>query len=260
MNSSSVPDPADPADPAAPARVGEQLRTLGPYFAAESHDPDAGPPRAPWRPMGELLDDASVLAERVEAVRGYLAAAGGVPTESIELRVAASVAQLGLAARTLSPLFALAVLGQELPAPSPLSLRDLRWQPQPVVSSMFAFSIPGLDHVRPSQDSHHQNIELLADELCEITRPFGVSAHILWGNVASALNGARVALSAANPQLAHRAQAELTRLLSRTPLAGTSRTTPGGRFQRRNCCLIYRAAPDRRGPVCGDCILAGRRA
>lgn len=244
--------------------MSRQLAALGPYFAADSHDPNAEPPR-PWRRMGELLDDADVLAARIDAVRGYLAAAGGLSPESIELRVAASVTHLGLAARMLSPLFALAVWDLRLPAPSPVSLRDLRWQP--TLGSMFALSIPDLDHAHPShgtetntdpQDSQHRDIDSLATELCEITRPFGLSTHILWGNIASALNGARIALSAAEPRLAPRAKVELARLLQRPSVVTMSRTTPEGRFQRRNCCLIYRAAPDRRGPLCGDCVLVAR--
>jgi hypothetical protein len=243
-----------------PAGVGRQLAAFGPYFAAESHEPDAGPPHAPWRAMGELVDGVDgVVAERVEAVRGYLGAAGGGSAESVELRVAASVMHLGLAARVLSPLFGLAVLGRELPASEPGGLRDLRWQP--VLGSMFALSIPGLDDARPTRvtggghDAWPRSVALLAGELCEIMRPFGVSTRVLWGNVASALNGARIALGAAEPRLALRAQVELARILEWEPLVGTSHTTPDGRFQRRSCCLIYRAAPDRRGPLCGDCVL-----
>jgi hypothetical protein len=236
-----------------PIPASERLAALGPYFAAESYDPGGGSPEAPWRSMSELLENADVPAGRVEAVRAYLATAGGAPTESIELRVAASVMHLGLAARTLSPLLALAVLELRVPAAAPVGLRDLRWQPS--VGSTFALSIAGLEQAQPSQVAGGADVAVLAAELCELMRPFGVSSRVLGGNVASALNGARIAMSSADPRLAPRARDELARLLSRAPLAGTSRTAPDGRFQRRSCCLIYRAAPDRRGPVCGDCVL-----
>ena len=238
--------------------VSGRLAALGPYFAADSHHPSAaGPPPAPWRSMSELFDDADVLAGRVEAVRGYLAGTGGLPTESIEVRVAASVMHLGLAARLLSPLFALAVLGRRLPTQSPIGLGDLRWQP--ALGSMFALSIPDLDRAETSSDGERApHIESLAAELCEVTGAFGVSPRVLWGNIASALNGARIASSTAEPRFAPQARTQLSRLLSRPPLADTSGTMPGGRFQRRSCCLIYRAAPDRRGPLCGDCILAAQ--
>jgi hypothetical protein len=268
----------DALGPANPARgsvsVSERLTTLGAYFAADSHDSGTEPPRSPWQSMGALLDDADALAARVEALRGYFAAMGGLSTDSIEVRVAASVMHLGLAARTLSPLFALSVMGLRLPSSSPVGMRDLRWQP--ALGSSFALSIAGLDRAQPTsaaRDVQHADIEAadiraadieaadidsLAGELCGITRGFGVSSRILWGNVASALNGARIALSAADPRLAAVAQIQLDRLLRLPSLAGTSRTAPHDGFQRRSCCLIYRTAPDRRGPVCGDCVLAGQ--
>lgn len=272
----------------------ERLAALGPYFAADAHDagvtlsipsafstpsaptrPEASTgvtlsipstpatptapatpatPVTPWRSMGELLDDPEVLAARVAAVRAYLAAASRMPLESVELRVAASVTQLGLAARTLSPLFALRVLGRSLAAP--VSLRDLRWQP--VAGSMFALSIPGLDRTAPLREGEAAlDLEPLIVELCDIMRPrpFGVSPKVLRGNVASALHGACVVVRTAEPELASRARWELAQLLAGPTLTATAGATSGGRFQRRSCCLIYRAAPDRRGPVCGDCVL-----
>jgi len=239
--------------------VSSWLAALGGYFAADSHDPREEPPSAPWRSMSELLDEPGVLSERVDAVRGYLASAsrGGRAPESVELRVAASVMHLGLAARTLSPLFALAVAG--LRPAAPIGLRNLRWQPTP--GSMFALSIPCLDQAKQPLPDQHTGMELepLAVELCDAMRRFRVSPQALWGNVASALNGARITLSTAEPGLAARARAESDRLLGGSLLAGTARSGTGGRFQRRNCCLIYRAAPDHRGPLCGDCVLVGRR-
>lgn len=258
----------------APTSISEQLAALGPYFAADSHDPSAAA-RDPWRPMSELLDDPNVLSGRVDTVRTYLAAAGGTDrsADSIELRVAASMTHLGLAARALSPLFALNVMGRR-PFPCPIGIRDLRWQP--TLGSMFPLSIPDLDldpepepgperepgpelgrPDRPASTSSSAAMDLapLAAELCAAVEPFGVSPRVLWGNIASALNGARVALSSANPALAVGAASEVGRLLSEPPLAGTAQARPDGGFRRLSCCLIYRAAPDHRGPLCGDCIL-----
>lgn len=223
------------------------LAALGPYFAAEGHAPGFEP-GAPWRPMAELLDDPEVSAERVDAVRAYLAAAGQVPSDSIPLRAAASVAHMGLVARTLSPVFALAVMGRRLP---PISLRDLYWQP--TLGSMFALSIP---------DSETENCEVggalippSVFELSGLIRKFGVSPRVLRGNIASALNGAFVALTSADPGARVSARAVRARALSEPILSDTWRTTVEGRFQRRSCCLIYQAAPDRKGPLCGDCVL-----
>ncbi|MBR7837413.1 (2Fe-2S)-binding protein [Actinospica durhamensis] len=230
-----------------------RLAALGPFFAADTHDAGGAPcaAEAAWRPMAELLDDPDVPAARVEAVRGYLAAAGGLAPEAIPVRVAASVMHLGLVARTLSPLFALAVMGRRL---GPVSLRDLWWQP--TLGSMFALSIP--DGPGGGHREEHVEDDLIppsALELCAMTAPFGLSPRILRGNIASALAGARTALATAEPSLAQRARDELERWLARPLLADMWRITVEGRFQRRSCCLIYQAAPDRRGPVCGDCVL-----
>jgi hypothetical protein len=242
--------------------VSARLTALGPFFAAGAHDPSVAA-AAPWRELGELRDDPAVLAARVEASRGYLAAAGGLRPAAVELRVAASVTHLGLAARTLSPLLALAALyGRARPA----VLRDLRWQPAP--GGAFPLSIAALDEAPGAQEADADPdvlarglakgaIGTVAAELCALTRRFGVSERILWGNVASALNGAGTALSAAVPATAPRVRALVARLLRAPELDGTSQTSLDGRFQRRSCCLIYRAAPDRAGMVCGDCVLLG---
>ena len=241
-----------------------RLAALGPFFAAEVHAADAdgagAEPGAPWRPMAELLDDPDVLDARVEAVRGYLAAGAGIAPEALPVRVAASVMHLGLVARTLSPLFALTVSGRGL---GPVGLGDLYWQP--ALGSMFALSIPDPDHRRTDADTAAHDagsrgcdgtlIPPSARELCAMMGRFSLSPRILRGNLASALAGARTALAAAEPSLAWRAQDELGRWLADPFLTGTWRITVEGRFQRRSCCLLYQAAPDRKGPVCGDCVL-----
>jgi len=198
--------------------------------------------------MAELLDDPDVAAGRVDAVRTYLATAGQVPTESIPLRVAASVTHLGLVARTLSPVFALAVMGRPLP---PVGLRDLYWQP--TLGSMFALSIVEID--AEGCEVSRGLIPPSVLELSELMRSFGVSPRVLSGNIASALNGACTALSSADPSAKPSARAVAARALAEPVLTDTWRTTVEGRFQRRSCCLIYQAAPDRKGPLCGDCVL-----
>jgi len=198
--------------------------------------------------MAELLDDPDVAAGRVDAVRTYLAAAGQVPTESIPLRVAASVTHMGLVARTLSPVFALAVMGRPLP---PVGLRDLYWQP--TLGSMFALSIAEGDLGTCGKNRGLIPPSVL--ELSELMRSFGVSPRVLRGNIASALNGACTALSSADPSAKASARAVAARALAESVLTDTWRTTVEGRFQRRSCCLIYQAAPDRKGPLCGDCVL-----
>lgn len=86
--------------------------------------------------------------------------------------------------------------------------------------------------------------------------PFSVSRHILWGNVASAVNGAATGITAAAPSLAHPAHATALAFLQHPQLRNTHTRNPhNARFTRRSCCLIYRAAPGGTGAVCGDCVL-----
>jgi hypothetical protein len=226
--------------------VSNRLAGLGPYFAADRHAAGSDP-GAPWRSMAELLDAADVSAARVAAVRGYLASAGRVPEASVPVRVAASVMHLSLAARTLSPLFALAVMGRAI---GPVSLRDLYWQP--TFASTFALSIP---EGHASSGDGAPLIPQSALELCQVASVFGLSQRVLRGNLASALAGSRTALVSAEPGLARQAGEELDRWLAEPLLADAWHITGEGRFQRRSCCLIYQAAPDRKGAVCGDCIL-----
>lgn len=248
----------------APVRVSDQLTALGPFFAAESHDPHS-PPTAPWREMSELLDEPDVLADRIHTARAYLAAGSGQEPGAVELRVAASITHLGLAARTLSPLLALAVLDGRT---APVGLRDLRWQP--TMPGTTPISIAGLDDAMGDSGAEtapeavadalaRGAIRTVAADLCAAARRFGVSDRVLWGNIASALNGACTTLSAARPDRSPGIRATVAGLLADSMLADTAQTSIDGRFQRRSCCLIYRATPRRDGMVCGDCVLLGAR-
>ena len=81
-----------------------------------------------------------------------------------------------------------------------------------------------------------------------------VSPRVLWGNVASAVNGAATMIAAARPDLAGRAAEAAAAMLRYPPLAGTYQGHPLRGFRRRNCCLIYRLSPERPA-YCGDCVL-----
>jgi hypothetical protein len=265
-----IPHTGEMEDAHVRARLGDRLTALGPFFAADTHASHT-PPTAPWRNMAGLLDDPAVLAGRVHTARASLAAGSGQDSEAVELRVAASVVHLGLAARVLSPLLALAVLHGRT---APVSLRDLRWQPE--APGVFPLSIADLDDMPQALgattttamttnpealvDAFARNsVRTIADELCSTTRALGVSEHVLRGNITSALVGACGVLGTARPDERPRVQAALACLLSHPVLVGTTQTSLDGRFQRRSCCLIYRAAPGRNGMICGDCVLLGTR-
>jgi hypothetical protein len=230
-----------------------ELAELGPFFALDWHSPDTAPAE-PWRSMTDLVD-GDALAVRVAAVRAALAAAGGLRPESIEPRVAASIAQLGLVARLISPVLGLAVLTGGVPE---VELRHVRWQP--VLGGPFPLSVDALPTRRsidPIDIAATISRRVLAGPvaaLVEATRQRSVSVHILWGNVASAINGASTMISAARPELAADVRLIADRLFDTPPLRGTATSGPDG-FRRRSCCLIYRAAPNATGPLCGDCVL-----
>jgi FhuF 2Fe-2S C-terminal domain len=293
------------------------LAELGPFFAVAAHQAfsahempaphevspahdvpaaqevsAARPDGGPWRSMGELADGSGVLAARVAEVRALLAAGGGRPAEAVELRVAASVTHLGLAARIVSPYLALAVLYGR--APVGLRLADLRWQP--ALGGPYPLSLPcqgasgptppgqgepsaaeaparGPVPLAPSRSPGRRadpagGLQALADglarglvegpvrELVDACGALRVSPHVLWGNVASAVNGAAGMIAAVRPQDAARAHAIAGLLTDRSALRGTGVRTPAGAFRRRGCCLIYRAAPGGSGALCGDCALS----
>jgi hypothetical protein len=232
--------------------VSAQLAALGPFFAVEFHR--AGEPLGSWRPMGELLDDPAVLDARVAAVRAFLATGTGQGPDAVEPRVAASVVHLGLVARAIAPLFGMALLQGRAPA---VSVRELRWQP--TLGGMFPLSLPSWNE-SSGPDPAPAILGGATAELHPLASRFGVSAHILRGNVASAIGGAATAVTAARPDLAEAAHALLAELLGHPVLAGSAHLEAAGTLRRHSCCLIYRAAPGRDGGLCGDCALAPRRA
>lgn len=185
---------------AEPGPTLRQLAALGPFFAVAAHTPDARPdaaPPAPWRVFGELTADPAALRDRVDRVRAHLAATGGQPVAAVELRVAASVAQLGLAARLLSPALALAALHGARPC---LELGALRWQPE--LGGAFPLSLPTTD-LGPAGAAEAWADALLAGPVRELVRAvarLSVAEQILWGNVASAVDAAARVAGAAVPR------------------------------------------------------------
>ncbi|WAZ25544.1 (2Fe-2S)-binding protein [Streptomyces cinnabarinus] len=162
-----------------------------------------------------------------------------------ELRIAASVAQQGLAARLWSVALGCALRYGGLPDLDP---DLLRWDPDG--------SAPDdlwLTEVRPSAADPvdaviHGHLEPLTALVHERHR---VAEGLLWGNAGSALAGAarqleRWALAQGRTEDAVRSRALTTALLAHPRLAGT--LDANGR--RRSCCLYYRVPG---GGVCGDC-------
>lgn len=232
----------------------DELPGLGPFFEVDSH-PANSAVTEPWHSMSELVDGSDVLLGRVLGVRERLAAMGGLPPEAVETRVAASVAHLGVVSRLVSPALAMAVLGGVVPD---LALADTRWQP--VLGGPVPLSVRVPPPPRPGELPVLLADQVLGGPVRALGAAFeglSVSVQVLWGNVASAVNGATTMIVKARPDHAARARALTSAVLARPPLRGTSTITQG-RFRRRSCCLIYRAAPNAAGQVCGDCVLAAR--
>jgi hypothetical protein len=263
------------------------LAGLGPFFVLDSH-PAGSPLVPPWRPLAELFDGPGGLAAQVAVVREALARASGRPAEAVELRVAASMAQLSLAARLICPALGVAALTGGLLDVDPAGMR---WQPG--ASGAVALSIR--DDALAAATVPVQGPAALADllaahllagpvrALVEASRAFGVSEQVLWGNVASVVHGSVALFHAADlacagdlagagdltgaadlpagadlagaADLAGRAKPIVAGLLSRPPLRDRHQgSSDQGRFRRRSCCLVYRLT-DSAAPVCGDCVL-----
>jgi hypothetical protein len=241
--------------PAAGARLLADLAALGPYFAVDVHR-SGSPVRPPWQPLGELTGSPEALAGRIGEVRERLAAAAGCPAAAVEFRVAASIAQLGLCARLLSPALGAAAAGRALP----VDTTQARWVPAlggPFRLSLAEDRLSLAEEAITAEPGTAATAALLAGPVTQIVRAveaMAVSPRVLWGNVASAVNGAATMIAAARPDLAGRATEAAAALLAHPNLAGTYQGRPLQGFRRRNCCLIYRLSPERPA-YCGDCVL-----
>jgi FhuF 2Fe-2S C-terminal domain len=238
------------ARPAAGARLLADLAALGPYFAIEVHRAGS-PPRPPWQPLAELIDAPDALAARIGEVRERLAAAAGCPAAAVEFRVAASIAQLGLCARLLSPVLGAAAAGRALP----VDTGQARWIP--ALGGPFGLSLADTAVTDSAEAGPAAAAALLAGPVAQVVRAveaMSVSPRVLWGNVASAVNGATTMIAAARPDLAAPAAETAMAMLRYPALTGTYQGRPLRGFRRKNCCLIYRLSPS--APAyCSDCVL-----
>ncbi|MFJ3230748.1 (2Fe-2S)-binding protein [Streptomyces sp. NPDC086787] len=219
------------------------LRLLGGFFVLRMDDgaDDGAAPVRRLPTLQEAYDEA--LARRVETVGSRLG--------TRETRVAASIAQQGLAARLWSAALGCSVLYGGLPDLDPRLLRwdtaagcpDDLWltelRPLPGDPATLAATVLG-GHLEPLTDA--------------LRTRYGVAAGLLWGNAGSALAAAarelsRWARGSGRTDVADRARA-LTAELFTHPLLNATGTRTGTAFRRRSCCLYYRVPG---GGVCGDC-------
>ncbi|MUM23125.1 hypothetical protein FZI91_15620 [Mycobacterium sp. CBMA271] len=193
--------------------------------------------------MAELVDGSGTLRARIDAVRSSLAARIGGDPDGVDLRVASSIAHLGLVARIVAPVIGAAASGR---VDISQSADDLWWQdrlggPFPLsVTARTGSAVPGLGPA----------IEALTQQVLQQT---GVSERVLWGNVGSAVNSAAHLIAASRPELTDAARAVADMYL-RDPRIDDGALRTGPDFRRRSCCLIYQLT-DNRSAVCGDCVL-----
>ncbi|WP_309235717.1 (2Fe-2S)-binding protein [Streptomyces sp. TRM64462] len=217
----------------------ETVTGIGGFFALRTAPPAPGA----YVPLARVYaGDHAPLTARVTRV--------GERLRAPEYRVAASVAQLGLAARlwsvTLGPAALYGVFPDVTPGrlywdPARSAPDDLWWDGRA--------TRPGTpEELRDAVQYGH--LAPLADAL----RAAGpVSARLLWGNAGSALAGAvreltRWAHRTGRPEAAARGAGLAAALLDHPDLSGTLQ---GPALRRRTCCLYYRCPG---GGLCGDCV------
>jgi FhuF 2Fe-2S C-terminal domain len=228
----------------------DDLAALGPFFAVSTHRPGIRP-GPPWDSLRTLVEPGGPLTRRIDATRSALASRAGRPAEEIELRVAASITHLGLVARLIAPSIAAAATGHRLG----IQPGEIWWQDTlggPVPLSVAAPSrVVAADGPLEAQTLLDEVIAPLTLQTCRI---INVSAHVLWGNVASAINGAAAQVAARRPDLSRASWATATALFA-SPRLSRERQSPGPAFRRSSCCLIYRISASHPQGICSDCIL-----
>ncbi|MFF3597008.1 (2Fe-2S)-binding protein [Kitasatospora indigofera] len=259
---------------ARPADLAARLAAVGPYFEILTGTPGQPDRTAGLRPLRELYatGPGSVLAERIPAVAERLGTA--------ELRVAASILQLGLASRLWSVALGAAALGGTtvdlhpdraealLPPQGPLLLRLPPPDGERERGGVRPGERPGPATGAPARQQPSAALlyravvtENLVPLAAAVRAVVPVSEGLLRGNAASALAGALRVLhgwaAARRPEAARTARRLADDLLGLGPLAGTGTLTCAGpaavpAFRRTSCCLYYRIGP--RAGICGDCV------
>jgi hypothetical protein len=210
---------------------------LGPFFAVSTDPAEEVDPL--WRPfpdgLGPLIE---VTAARLR---------------TDEVRVAASTAQLGLAARLWSPVLGCALVHGVVP-----SLAALRHRAgAPGAVPLWLPEVTGRRVTDPGETAaavyHSVVVEQVEGVNAMVRDRTGVAAGLLWGNTASAMIGALRVLAGARPDLLGPGRELAARLLTTGRLRGSGTLCGRGLgFRRRSCCLYYRVSG---GGLCGDCCL-----
>lgn len=210
-----------------PHRLGEAL-AFAEHAAGDT-------PHSPWQLL-TTRTSGSALRAGIEHVQTQLRSPDGA---AAEVRVAASTEQFGLVARLVSAHLCARALGWSL---NP-SAGATWWQQHP--GRLMQLSVERL----PQAGSPWQHGAI--PEIIDIVQQlYGVSEHVLWGNVGSAANSTLALLRGSRPDLVDAAQEAADGLLQDPRIDGGALHTSTD-FRRRSCCLIYRTGIQ----MCGDCVL-----
>lgn len=230
-------------------------KRVGAYFDLPLAD---GPE---WRPLGEFTGAQPAVEQYVRRTRAMLAVSQRLSEDDIETRVAASSFHLNSVAKIISPVFGCAVLSDAVPE---MSADNLMWQPGDThvleVGVRAHVGAVGLSDTEMVERIHAGVLEGAVAELGDMLHAAtGLSQKVLWGNVASAFNGAFLVLRGQRPDDEDRAFELMRAIVEHGRLKPAGRFLPDewdeARFSRNNCCLFYRL-PGR--GLCGDCVLAER--
>lgn len=234
-----------------------EVGSVGGFFALRTEAVPApaepGAHTGPYVPFARIYaGDIAPLSARVDRVAAKL----GAP----ERRIAASVAQLGLAARLWSVALGSAALHGQVPDLDPARLL---WDP--LGSSPDDLRLPDPHAVPTPADASVDGLAATVREvvqyghlvpLATALRADGrIAPGLLWGNAGSALAGAVRELRAwsrrsGRPEAGERADAIGAALFTHPDLRTTG-VSRDGSFRRRSCCLYYRCPS---GGLCGDCV------
>jgi len=240
------PEPVRPARPARPAgalRAGQAMAAaaaIGPFFALGAEVTGTG-----WRPA----------ADRYRPGSDPLLTGGAGPLADAEPRVAASIQQLGFAARLWSPVLGCGLLAEVVPDLASLQIHaaDCGGPARLALAEPRGWLASDPEHL--AELSYREVVQTHLEPLARSLRG-RLAAGLLWGNAASAMAGALGVLVLARPDLREQAAVVASALLDTGRLRGTGRLDASGTglgFRRRSCCLFYRLPG---GGLCADCCLS----
>lgn len=230
-----------------PTAITSRVEDLGEFFALPAAQGDS------WLPIATLCDDAAAVREYARRARSAIAASMRVEVTDVPIKAAASSVHLSIVARLLSPVIGAATC---LPTFPLLTAKSVFWQR--TSTHRPGLGTAGSDHAAVTD--LQQTADAIAGSLIhDVLRPLhetvriaaALSQKVLWGNVASAANGAVTVLALSRPEDEPRGRALVAALIATDQLHGAAQFHDG-QFRRHNCCLFYQVPG---GGYCGDCVL-----